>query len=194
MVRCALVARSFSYVCHTESPVATRRRCSIDAETSENPSVSAAEDNLCTAQEAIYLLCQAANDVEQVTICGAKLAKAHKHTAYESFRSATVDPLACEWCQSYKVTVTPSFALDTYSKHGARNLAQFGCHCLQFFNNVVVENSRRRPTTTRLRSVRMLRLHMLLLLRKECRKLNSFFTIKYDIYTGIETEINRHDS
>ena len=80
---CALVARSFSYACHTESPVATRRRSSIDAETSENPPVSAAGDDLFTAQESIDLLCQrlacwsAASDVEPVdvlvTICVAKL-------------------------------------------------------------------------------------------------------------------------
>ena len=40
----------WSYACHTESPVATRRRSSIDAETSENPRVSAAGDDLFTAQ------------------------------------------------------------------------------------------------------------------------------------------------
>ena len=84
----------WSYACHTESPIATRRRSSIDAETSENPPVSAAGDDLFTAQDAIDLLCQrlacwsAASDVEpvdvQVTICARKLgAKAHTQTVRE---------------------------------------------------------------------------------------------------------------
>ena len=173
----------WSYACHTESPVATRRRSSIDAETSEDPSVSAAGDDLFIAQESIDLLCHrlacwsAAIDVEPVdvlvTICARKLAKAHKHTAYEGFRSAAVGPLACEWCQSYQVTVTASFALNTYSEQDARNLAQLWCHCLQSLDNVVVENSRRRLTAIRSRSVCMVSLHMLLLLRKERPKLCS---------------------
>ena len=135
--------------------------------------MSAAGNDLFTAQESIDLLCQrlacwsAASHVEPVdvlvTTCVAKLVKAHKHTAYEGFRSAAVGPLACEWCQSYKVTVTASFALNTYSEQDARNLAQLWCPCLQSLDNVVGENSRRRPTTTRLRSVCVVGLHTLLL-------------------------------
>ena len=83
----------WSYACHTESPVATRRRSSIDAETSEDPPVTAAGDDLFKAQESIELLCQplacwsAASDVEPVdvlvTICARKLAKAHTQTVRE---------------------------------------------------------------------------------------------------------------
>ena len=83
----------WSYACHTESPVATRRRSSIDAETSEDPPVSAAGDDLFIAQESKDLLCQrlacwsAASDVEPVdvlvTICARKLAKAHTQTVRE---------------------------------------------------------------------------------------------------------------
>ena len=130
------------------------------------------------------MLCQAASDVEpvdvMVTICGAKLAKVHKHKVYESFRSAAVGPLAFEWCQSYQVIVKASFAINTHSEQDARNQAQFWCYCLQFLYNVVVENSRRRPTTTPLRSVRMVSLHMLLLLSKERLKLCLLAFIIYE--------------
>ena len=84
----------WSYACHTESPVATRRRSSIDAETSEDPPVSAAGDDLFTAQESINLLCQrlacwsAASDVEPVdvlvTICASEVGEgAQTHSVRE---------------------------------------------------------------------------------------------------------------
>ena len=76
-----LLLDDWSYACHTKITHRHKEKVFIDAETSEDPTVSAAGNDLFTAQGAIYLLCQAASCVEpvdvMVTICGAKLAMAH---------------------------------------------------------------------------------------------------------------------